>query len=193
MEHWDVVRLRRMVRRYRTDPVDPAALERIIEAAHRGPSAGNAQGVSIVVVTEPETRNALATLAGEADWVTRGYAPWLSAAPAHLVLCVEPDTYRARYSEPDKDPSALDIPWWWVDGGAALTLILQAAVDEGLTAGFLGAHAAPGIEALLGIPAGVEVAGIVTVGHPLPEEPTSSVQRGRRPTDEVTHRERWGA
>jgi len=175
MEHWDVVRLRRMVRRYRTDPVDPAALERIIEAAHRGPSAGNAQGVS------------------KADWVTRGYAPWLSAAPAHLVLCVEPDTYRARYSEPDKDPSALDIPWWWVDGGAALMLILQAAVDEGLTAGFLGAHAAPGIEALLGIPAGVEVAGIVTVGHPLPEEPTSSVQRGRRPTDEVTHRERWGA
>ena len=97
----------------------------------------------------------------------------------------------AVYSEADKDPSALDIPWWWVDGGASLMLILQAAVDEGLAAGFLGAHAAPGIEALLGIPAGVEVVGIVTVGHPLPEEPTSSVQRARRPTSEVTHREHW--
>jgi nitroreductase len=191
MEHREVVRRRRMVRRYRTDPVDPDALERIVAAAHRGPSAGHAQGVSVVVVTRSETRSAISRLAGEPEWVAKGYEPWLSSAPAHMVLCVEPGTYRRRYSEPDKDPAALDIPWWWVDGGAALLLVLQAAVDEGLAAGFLGGHALGGIHALLGIPTDVEVLGVVTIGHPLPEHGSSSVERGRRPDVEVTHRERW--
>ncbi len=191
MEHREVVRRRRMVRRYRTDPVDPGALERIVSAVRQGPTAGNAGGVSLVVVTSQETRTALAGLAGEADWMARGYDPWLSAAPVHLVLCVEPDTYRSRYAESDKDPAALAIPWWWVDGGAALLLILQAAVDEGLAAGFLGAHAVPGISALLGIPPAVEVLGIITIGHPLPEAATASARRGKRPVADAVHHERW--
>ena len=191
MEHREVVRRRRMVRRYRTDPVDPDALERIVEAAHRGPSAGNAQGVSLVVATEAPVRLAIAALAGESQWLERGYGPWLSAAPVHLVLCAEPEIYRARYAEPGKDSAALDIPWWWVDAGAALLLILQAAVNEGLAAGFLGAHAVPGLHNLLGIPADVEVVGVVTVGHPIPDRRSSSLDRGPRPAAEVTHREHW--
>jgi nitroreductase len=191
MEHREVVRRRRMVRRYRTDPVDPGALERIVEAAHRGPSAGYAQGVSVVVATKAPVKSAIAELAGESEWLQRGYDPWLSVAPVHLVLCVEPEAYRARYAEPGKDPAALDIPWWWVDGGAALVLILQAAVNEGLAAGFLGAHAIPGLHDLLGIPAEVEVVGVVTVGHPLPDRRSSSLDRGPRPAAEVTHREHW--
>lgn len=193
MEHREVVRRRRMVRRYRTDPVDPGALERIVEAAHRGPSAGYAQGVSVVVVTEAPVRSAIAELAGEPEWLQRGYDPWLSVAPVHLALCVEPEAYRARYAETGKDPAALDIPWWWVDGGAALVLILQAAVNEGLAAGFLGAHAITGLHDLLGIPAEVEVVGVVTVGHPLPDRRSSSLDRGPRPAAEVTHREHWNS
>ena len=75
--------------------------------------------------------------------------------------------------------------------GAALVLILQAAVNEGLAAGFLGAHAIPGLHDLLGIPAEVEVVGVVTVGHPLPDRQSSSLDRGPRPAAEVTHREHW--
>ena len=192
MEHREVVRRRRMTRRYRTDPVDPDALERIVAAAHRGPSAGYAQGVSVVVVTKASSRSAMAALSGESEWLKRGYGPWLSAAPVHLVLCVEPETYHARYAEPGKDPAALDIPWWWVDAGAALLLILQAAVDEGLAAGFLGAHAVPGLHDLLGSPTALEVVGVVTIGHPLPDKRSSSLDRGPRPAAEVTHREHWG-
>lgn len=185
-----MVARRRMVRRYRLDPVDPAALERIARAALRGPTAGHAQGLSVVVVTEPERRAAIARLAGEEDWVARGREPWLSPAPAHLVLCVEPGTYRERYARPDKDPAALSVPWWWVDGGAALSLVLLAAVDEGLAAGFLGAHRLPGLEALLGLPEGVVPLGVVTVGHPAGQAPPGA--RARRPAAEVLHRERWG-
>ena len=192
MEFRDVVRKRRMVRRFRRDPVDREAIERIAAAAHEGPSAGYSQGISVVVVTDAVTRQGIAGLAGEEAWAARGHWPWLSAAPAHLVLCVEPGTYRRRYSEPDKDLATLDIPWWWVDGGAALQLMLMAAVEEGLGAGFLGAQDLDGLGALLGIPDDVLVVGIVTVGHPLPDQPAGSARRGRRPSADVTHHERWG-
>lgn len=191
MEHREVVRRRRMVRRYRTDPVDQAALERILDAALRGPSAGYAQGISLIAITEQSTRAEIADLAHESAWIAKGHEPWLSAAPVHIVLCVEPGTYRDRYTEADKQISTLAIPWWWVDGGAAMLLILQAAIDEGLGAGFLGAHALGGIDALLGIPEDVEVLGLVTVGHAADGTTSSSASRGRRPVAETIHRERW--
>lgn len=180
-----------MARRYRPDPVEPGALKRIADAVRRGPSAGFAQGATVIVVTDPQRRAEIAALADEAAWVAKGYERWLSAAPAHLVLCVEPGRYRARYSEPDKDLSTLAIPWWWVDGGAALMLILLAAVDEGLGAGFLGAHDLPELGPMLGVPDDVEVVGIVTIGHPADDQPPSSADRGRRPADEVVRREGW--
>lgn len=191
MEHRRVVARRRMVRRYLPDPIDPTALERIARAALHGPRAGQAEGISVVVVTGPEQRAALAGLAREEEWAAKGQAPWLSPAPAHLVICVDPAAYRARYAEPDKDPAALALPWWWVDGGAALTLVLLAAVDEGLAAGFLGAHALPGLAAALGLPEGVEPIGLVTVGHPHPEE--APARRRSRPGEaELLHDGTWG-
>jgi nitroreductase len=191
VEHRAVVARRRMVRSYRNEPVEPAALERIAAAAGRGPSAGFAQGVSVVVVTDQTTRTAIAGLADEPGFVSRGFPPWLSSAPAHIVLCVDPEAYRDRYREADKDPAALEMPWWWVDGGAALSLVLLAAVDEGYAAGFLGGHRLSGLHAVLGIPAPVEVLGLVTVGLPAPDRRSSSLDRGRRPVREVVHRERW--
>jgi nitroreductase len=191
MEHRRVVAARRMVRRYLPDPVDPAVLARIARAARQGPRAGQAEGISVVVVTDAEQRAALARLAHEEEWVAKGHAPWLSPAPAHLVLCVEPAAYRRRYAEPDKDPAALALPWWWVDGGAALTLVLLAAVDEGLAAGFLGAHALPGLAAALGLPPGVEPLGVITVGHPHPDEAPARL-RGRPGEAGVLHDGFWG-
>lgn len=181
-----------MVRRFRPDPVPEGAIAEIVAAIRRGPSAGYAQGISVVIVLDAARRRAIADLAGEAEWVARGKEPWLSVAPVHMVLCVEPERYRSRYSEPDKDAAALRIPWWWVDGGAALTLGLLAAVDVGLAAGFLGAHAVPGLAELLGIPDEVEPLGVLTVGHPAPHGRSGSLRRGRRPPDETVHHETWG-
>jgi nitroreductase len=191
MEHRRVVAARRMVRRYLPDPVDPAALARIARAARQGPRAGQAEGISVVVVTDKDERACLARLADEDKWVAKGHAPWLSPAPAHLVLCVEPAAYQRRYTEPDKDPAALALPWWWVDGGAALALVLLAAVDEGLAAGFLGAHALPGLAAALGLPPGVEPLGLVTVGHPHPDEAPARRRRRRAEADSL-HGDTWG-
>ena len=184
-----------MVRNYTDEGVDPAALERILDVARRGPSAGHTQGQSFVVVTDPEVRRGIAEAAGESEYVAAGFDPWLSRAPVHVVVCTRVADYEERYSEPDKAnaPAARDweVPYWHVDAGAALMLLLLAAVDEGLAAGFSGVHAFEGLRDLLGIPEDVTPIGVVTIGHPAPDRPSSSLKRGRKPEPEVIHKERW--
>ncbi len=198
MEFGEVIALRRMIRSYTDEPVDPAAVERIAEAGLRTPSAGFAQGQTLVVVTDPDTRRGIARLAGEPGYVNRGSAPWLSRAPVHIVVCTSEQAYRSRYREPDKSASRLagpggwPVPYWWVDAGAVLQNLLLAAVDEGLGAGFLGAHAVPGLAGLLGIPEDHRPVGVVTVGLPACGQPAGSpAVRPRRAAAEVIRRERW--
>lgn len=199
MEFAEVVRRRRMVRNYLDVPVDSETLTRILDRASRGPSAGFSQGVSFVAVTEATTRREIARLAGEDEYVSEGFDPWISRAPVHVMICVRKEAYFERYREADKDgaggPKGTEegwrIPYWWVDGGASMMLLLLAAVDEGLAAGFLGAHNIDAIEELLEIPGDVSPVGIVTIGYPAPDRRSGSLDRGRR--EDTVHRERWGS
>lgn len=192
-----MVRRRRMVRRYRPEPVDPDALERIIAAARRAPSAGFSQGQHLVVVTEAATRAAVAELCREGEHTARGFDRWLSVAPVHVVPCTRRADYEARYADSDKQrsvgPDGWQVPFWWVDAGATLMLLLLAAVDEGLAGGFIAVPDPRTLCRLLELPADVAPVGVVTIGHPAPDRRSGSLARGRRPADEVVHRERWRA
>lgn len=197
MEFQDVIHRRRMVRNYTGEPVDAEALDRILDAGMRIPTAGFSQGVFLVAVTDQAKRSEIASLAGEEDYVDMGLDPWISRAPVHVVIGVSSDVYAERYSEEDKggadspmaDAENWMVPYWWVDGGAAMQNVLLSAVDEGLAAGFLGSHRMPEIKSLLGIPDHVSPIGIVTIGHPAPDQKSGSLKRGRRP--DTIHRERW--
>ncbi|HDH02904.1 MAG TPA: nitroreductase [Actinobacteria bacterium] len=195
MEFKDVVATRRMVRNYKDRPVDEDSLRRIVRAGRKAPSAGFSQGQAFVVLTDQAVRSAVAELAGEAEYVADGLDPWISRAPAHIVVCVSEDAYHRRYNEVDKlqDGQETDwqIPYWWVDAGASLQNLLLAAVDEGLAAGFLGLHAIPGLKALLAIPAEYEPIGVVTIGHAAPDGRSRSLDRGWRDETHVVHHERW--
>lgn len=194
MEFREVLDRRRMVRNYADRPVHPRALDRILDAGTRAPSAGHTQGVTLVVVTDPARRSTIAELAGEAGFVARGFDPWLSRAPVHVVLCTSERAYRERYAEDDKpsgDVDGWEVPYWWVDAGAAFQNLLLATVDEGLAAGFLGAHAIPGLADAIGAPDGVTPLGVVTIGHPAPDRRSGSLARGRR--DDAIRWETWEA
>ena len=165
MDLGDALRRRRMVRRYRSDPVDPAVVDRIVAAGSSGPTAGGTDGISITVIADAVTRTAVAAVADESSWVAKGYEPWLSRAPVHLVLSCHPALYRDRYTQPDKDPNVIEaIPWWWVDAGASLMAMLLAATGEGLAAGFLGAHRLDGIKSIVGLGDDAVVVGVITIG-----------------------------
>ena len=185
-----------MVRNYTDEPVELQSLERIIAAGRRAPSAGFSQGQALVVITEQRARSDVARIAGEEDYVAMGLEPWISRAPVQIVVCVSERVYRDRYSEPDKgsvppDEQHWPVPYWWIDAGATTMLLLLAAVDEGLAAGFLGSHHMPQLQAYLDIPDDMEPIGIVTIGHPAPDKPSPSLVRGWKPQAEFVHMERW--
>lgn len=197
MEFEEVLTRRRMVRNYTEEPVEPETLERVAAAALRAPSAGNSQGVGVVVVVDVATRAEIAKLADEPAYVEMGFDPWISKAPAHIVIAVSEKVYRDRYSEPDKssdDGSEIDwpVPYWWVDAGASMMAVLLAAVDEGLAAGFLGVHSVPDLSDLLGIPDDFHPIGVVTVGHPAPDRRSGSLSRPKKTSDDVVFTDRWG-
>lgn len=197
MEFREAVRRRRMVRAYRDEPVDMAVIVQLVDLARRAPSAGFAQGQRFIIVTDAGVRADIARLAGEQKYVARGFRPWLSEAPVHVVLCSDEGAYRARYREPDKlgrhGRGELDwpVPYWLVDAGASLMLLLLGAIDADLAAGFLGVHRVAGLGELLGVPDDVHPIGVVTIGHPVAEQSSSSRTRSRRPFDEIVSWQRW--
>jgi nitroreductase len=199
MEFADVLRHRKMVRNYTGEPVSTESIERIVAAGRKAPSGGFSQGVRFVVVMEPDTRGRIAELADEPYYVALGYEPWISRAPVHIVVAMREDDYHDRYTEPDKleDGEEIEwrVPWWWVDAGKAMMLLLLAAVDEGLGAGLFGLYPPENndrLRELLGIPDDFEIVGVVTVGHPAPEpmreERKERLRARRRPIEEVV---RW--
>ena len=196
MEFREVVRRRRMVRHFTDEPVAPEVIERMLALVRHAPSAGFTQGQSFVVVTRPELKAEIARLCGEESYVAGGFHPFISGAPVLLVACTSEAAYHRRYREPDKvraDGSEIEwpVPYWHMDIGCAVMILLLAAVDEGLAAGFAGAHDLDALRVLLGIPAEVTPVGVIPIGHRAPDVPSGSLKRGRTPDAAYVHRERW--
>jgi nitroreductase len=196
VEFSDVVRQRRMVRHFRPDPVDPAIIERILDLARHAPSAGFTQGQSFVVVTRPELKQAIARTCGEEEYVGSGFHPFISEAPVLLIACTSETAYHRRYQEPDKvqeDGTEIEwpVPYWHMDIGCAVMIVLLAAVNEGLAAGFAGSHDLDALRAALGIPADVTPVGVIPIGYRAQDVPSGSLKRGRKPQAEYVHYEKW--
>lgn len=196
MEFSTVVRKRRMVRNFTDQPVDPEAIDRMLDLARKAPSAGFTQGQSFVVVTDPERRRIVAGFCAENEYVNGGFDPFISRAPVQILVCANESAYHQRYQEPDKLGEAgeeidWEIPYWHVDAGCAAMIILLAAVAEGLGAGYAGVIDHAGLHEFLGIPDSISVIGVIPIGHPAPDVRSGSLARGRRLVSEVVHRERW--
>ena len=202
MELADLLKQRRMVRHYLPDAIPRETIERIVSVVRRAPSGGFSQGHRLVVVTEPETRQQLARLAGEGEYVALGLEPWISVAPVHVFVGTREESYHERYRQPDKLREGEEIGWpapyWYVDAGTAFMLIQLAALDRGLATGVFGVLPAqvPAVKELLGVPDDVHFVCVLTIGRPAPNpresEQVSRLTQRRLPLDELVRWERWG-
>ena len=198
MDFTEVVIKRRMVRNFSDEPISNDEVDRILNLARRGPSAGFSQGQDFIVVNDKAKKLEIAALFGEKSYVESGFHPFISGAPVLIVPCTNEAAYHRRYQEPDKlrqDGTEIDwpVPYWFMDIGAAAMVILLAAVDEGLAAGFAGVWNLDELRDLLGIPDEVTPMGVIPIGHPAPDKRSPSLKRGRRPLREVVHHGAWGA
>jgi nitroreductase len=196
MEFRNLVLKRRIVRNFTDEPVAPELVQQILDLARHAPSAGFTQGQSFVVVTRPELKRAIAELIGETENAASPFHPFVSRAPVLLIPCISEAAYHRRYQEADKlqDGSEIEwpVPYWHMDIGCAVMLVLLAAVDLGLDAGFAGVWDLDGLRALLGIPDEVMPVGVIPIGHRAPDVPSPSLKRGRKAEAEYAHWEHWG-
>jgi nitroreductase len=191
---YDVVLQQRACRAFRSDPVEPDAVLRILTAATHAPSAENSQPWRFVVVTDSATRSAIAGLAAtvweggarqhslphltpallaDVDRSTTGGG--LATAPVVIVVCGDPSgTF----------PSAMESSIW-----PCVQNLLLATAAEGLGAALTTmATLVPGeLSRLLGLPEDITPYAVVPVGHPA----TPLGPPRRRPLDEVVHKEHW--
>ena len=200
MEFQDVVRRRRMVRRYDPDqPVAQRTLELILRTATRAPSAGFSQGWDFVVLSRPGQRQAFWDVTTDPDAEPDSWLAGLRTAPVLIVCLSDEDAYLRRYAEPDKGWTDMDearwpVPYWDVDTGMAALLMLLTAVDEGLGGLFFGVPPEYHEDVLetFAIPHGRTIGGVVAVGYAAADRRSPSLRRGRREVSEVAHDGRFG-
>ncbi|MBV8931367.1 MAG: nitroreductase family protein [Kutzneria sp.] len=194
MDFQDVVRRRRMVRRFTAEPVDEPSLRRILRNATRGPSAGFSQGQEFLVLRDAE-------LARFWEVAAEAVGDSVTTAPLVIVPLAVKDAYLGRYARADKgwtdrDEARWPVPFWYIDTGMAALLILQTAVDEGLGALYFGIvpEAVDRFRSVFGVPASHDPIGAIAIGHSDEAEPAAaaSVRRvARRAAEEVIHYGRW--
>ena len=188
-----------MVRDFSDEPVARPLVEQLVANATRIPSAGYSQGYAFVVLTEPGQRRLFWETTSGPDWRGESESAPLTRAPVVIL----PFSHKQAYSSATRcrtrlTPLCLNeahwpAPYWDIDTGFGVMLILLTAVDLGL--GRLLRDFPRGREPhgdALGVPGRYRPMGAIAVGYPtrgdrsVPELPT-----GRRRLDEVVRWERW--
>lgn len=190
---------RRMVRDYTDQPVPDELVDRLLDLTRRAPSAGNTQPWSFLVLRDGHVDRYWSTTMPDPHARARFRWQGLLRAPVLVVPYVRPDAYADRYAEPDKLTTGLGagtdawaVPYWWVDGGAAVQNLLLAATAAGLGACLFGQfdHEAA-VRDAFGVPDDHRAIGTVALGWPAPGGPGRSAARSRPALDDIVHRGRW--
>jgi nitroreductase len=203
MEFADVIRKRKMVRAYTDEPLDPEAVQRILAAANRAPSAGFSQGYALLTLQGPDQLEPFWRLMGSYHGAEENAGPSfdpVTRAPLVVVPLSCKKVYLDRYARTDKGwtdraESHWPVPYWDIDTGFTALLMLLATVDEGLGALFFGIppDLIEAFRELYGVPPEYVPIGAVAVGHPDPatDQGGSSRVIKRRTLEDLVHHGRW--
>jgi nitroreductase len=167
---FEAVKKRRDVRSYMDKSIPEEALALVLEAARLAPSAMNRQEWRFIIVKDPEVRKKLAKAT-----IGQGF---IEDAPAIIVACGMDDGYLM--------PSGLSyVP---VDVTIALDHITLVAVELGLGTCWIGEFNEAEVKSILGIPAGVRVIHLMTIGYPIKG---IYPKKNRLPIASIVKNEHW--
>ena len=166
MEFLELVRKRRSIRRYKSDPVPQKKLEYVLEAARLAPSWGNRQCWRFIVVKEEAKRRAIAT------------REWVAEAPSIIVGCAYPDLSGSRFNQ----------QYYMLDMGIAMEHLILAAAEQGLGTCWIGGQFdEEAVKQTLGIPEEVRVVALTPIGYPA----ETSGPKERKPLKEIVSYNEW--
>ena len=176
---------RRTCRSFKPDPISEDVMTRLYDAACSAPSAGGFQRISIIEITEPEKKEALARISRNQNFI--------ASAPVNLMFCIDGRRMR-RIAEYEGAPYGQDyaICTLWmgiVDASISAQTLVLAAEAEGLRSCYNGnvVDRADEVSELLELPKYVVPAFMLTLGYP-----RSNGQRSRKYSRNViVHRETY--
>jgi nitroreductase len=166
MEFYDVIRNRYSCRAYTSEPVDEAALGRILEAARLAPTAANRQPFRVLVIPTAPRREALARIYHRA---------WFRDAP--LLICVTGASGEAWVRRDGR--SYMDV-----DVAIVMDHIVLAAANEGLGTCWVANFDPAVVRELLALPAGEEPIIFTPLGNPADQ----ASAKERKPLSELVRR-----
>jgi nitroreductase len=212
MDLYDVMRTTAAVREFTDDPLPDEVLERILDNARFAPSGGNRQGTRVVIVRDPQTREALIELTkpGTRRYIAQlrnGEGPWnplqpcgvdaetiaavevptespLREAAVVLVVCVDLGVVAAL----DQDLDRIGVT-----AGASVYPfvwnVLLAARNEGYGGALTTTVVAeePRVKQLLGVPDNYAIAAVLPLGKPVRQ----LTKLKRKSVAEIATRERF--
>ena len=161
---------RKVVRSYQKVKVDKNNLENIAKYAIKIPTAGFSRGIEILNTFDIEKIKIVSKIFNENYFKKNNQSPWISNSLGLFFLLINEDAYHKRYSSSDKknavNSKEWDIPYWYVDAGAALMNCLLLIEEQGFASGFMGLHNIERnkIHDLFKIPSDYQIVGMVTAG-----------------------------
>ncbi|OGI42133.1 MAG: 5,6-dimethylbenzimidazole synthase [Candidatus Muproteobacteria bacterium RBG_16_64_11] len=193
---------RRDMRHFRPDPVDPATLHRLLEAAHRAPSVGLMQPWRFLRITDPASRQRIHTLVEQERAQTalalgereqeflRLKVEGILECGELLVAALTDGRERhvfGRRTLPEMDLASV---------ACAIQNMWLAARAEGLGLGWVSLFDPAALAQLLAIPEGAKPVAILCLGHveafyPAPMLELKGWIRGR-PLQELMFHNTWG-
>lgn len=200
VELHEAISRRRMVRSFSSEPIAPAVLETLLDAALRSPTAGNTGGTAWVVLEGPTETNLYWDSTTDEAWRRRNpeRSEGLRRAPVVLLSYASPAAYADRYGEPDKADARLasgewPVAYWFGDAAFGVMAVLLGAVDAGLGACVLGNFRGEAeLATRLQVPDAWCLFGAVLLGRPDGQDHRSpSLDRATPPHAQRIHRARW--
>lgn len=151
-EFWQVLKKRHCVREFNSErEVDDDLIEKLVEAGHRGPSAGNIHPEDFIVIRDQETKEKLAEAAlGQM---------FIAEAPVVIVVIADLEKTGARYGERGRNLYAIQ------DAAAATENIFLAATDLGLSMCWVGAFDEKQVQKILKLQPEQRPLAILPIGY----------------------------
>ena len=138
MEFTEVVRRRRMVRNYSSEPVDRSVLDRILEGALRSPSAGFSQGWAFLVLDRKEDVDRFWEVTTSPGELPDSWLRGMTTAPVLIIPCSSKAAYLQRYGDVSAELRLEDRLINLVEDGIDLAVRIGFLADSSLVARHVG-------------------------------------------------------
>jgi len=161
---------RRSIRRYKTDEIPPADLDKILEAGRQAPSAANRQPWHFVLTRDKELKKQVAAACSGQHWM----------ADADVIL--------AGIGLPSASAGSTGRLWYKVDVAIAMQNMILAATSLGYGTCWIGAFSEEEVKKVLDVPEEMRVVALTPIGVP----DTSPAARPRKEVNQVFSAEKYG-